>query len=169
MKEILPFVVYPVIVSLLLGLLAEKVEAQTPVLFLVDCSASMNTMTAGMSRMKALRASLKVALESFPTQRQVAVRAFGHRYSQKNKKRSCADTELLIPFGKSEQLTASDVSKRLHPRGYTGLAHALKKSAYDFSEQAKRRVIILLSDGARPMFQVRTVSSVTRIIRLSIH
>jgi|GEM_PF-3706922 len=127
--------------------------------FIVDLSGSMNRYQEGASLKTHI---LKTLGEFLPRQQNYAVRVFGHRVGLDDKAKSCADTELIAPFGRHDHDSVKQKLMTLQARGFTPLANSLKLSELDLRSASGKRIIILLSDGfdscdGDPVFEIEAM------------
>ncbi|MDX2250262.1 MAG: hypothetical protein SF052_26000 [Bacteroidia bacterium] len=88
----------------------------------------------------------KKVLEEFVGQdfsgKELALRAYGHR-----REKDCTDSELLVPFGSPEAVSAEFLRqvKTINPKGRTPISYSFREALKDFGDRAGD--IILISDG----------------------
>jgi Mg-chelatase subunit ChlD len=135
----------------LAALLAAAVTAAPPahadeaeVLLILDCSGSMTDPMEGRTRIDIAKDSLYALVDSIPDGTRVGLRAYSHRYDQKEK--SCKDTEALVAIGPIQKGAIKDKVRALRCVGWTPIAFSLEASIADFHGKGGR-TIVLLSDG----------------------
>jgi Ca-activated chloride channel family protein len=122
----------------------------TRILFIYDASNSMNGTwkKSGVKHQVAYKL-LAQALDSLVGEPnlELALRAYGHTKYYKDGQ-DCEDTELLVPFSKSNTTSIKKAIKGISPKGTTLIAYSLEQSANDFPPCDNcRNVIILITDG----------------------
>ncbi len=135
----------------LLILMGTKSYAQKPkltrILFILDCSLSMNDELDGKRKMdvaKHLLVTMVDSLKNIPNVDQ-AIRAYGHR--SPTSKQDCRDTRLEVGFEVDNTAKIINVIKKLQPKGTTPIAYSLGQAAYDFPDSKAQNIIILITDG----------------------
>lgn len=123
--------------------------AEIYVEYIVDFSGSMAKIDAGERQVDSARTALIKGLAQAPQNSQIALRLYGHRVAKEQMELSCKDTELVLPFGKTDLVRAREVSALYEPKGYTPIAHSLLEASKDFpaASEGTIRTMILLSDG----------------------
>jgi len=127
----------------------EKTPQLTRILFVMDCSNSMNAFWGDEPKIDGAR---KVLFESLgPLERapnvQLALRLYGHQTRIEPGKQDCDDTKLEVPFGPNNGDAIRAKMKSVRCLGTTPIARSLEKSADDFPDRTSRNVIILITDG----------------------
>ena len=121
----------------------------TRILFVMDCSNSMNAFWGKEPKIDAARAVLLKALgpiEQAPNV-QMALRLYGHQSKIEPGKQDCNDTKLEVPFGPRNGDAIRAKMKSVRCLGTTPIARSLEKAAGDFPDNKARNVIILITDG----------------------
>ncbi|MBS1548123.1 MAG: VWA domain-containing protein [Bacteroidetes bacterium] len=130
---------------------AQNVEAAklTRILFVMDCSNSMNAFWDKEPKIDAARAVLLKALppiENAPNV-ELALRLYGHQSRIEPGKQDCDDTKLEVPFGPHNGDAIRNKMKAVRCLGTTPIARSLEKAASDFPDNKARNIIILITDG----------------------
>lgn len=122
--------------------------ADRSVLMILDASGSMNAvLPSGESRFEVARRATKDVAKFLPGDAQLALRLYGSKSPRAD--HNCLDTAVAVPFGPAStsagQIAASvDAAKA---QGYTPIAYVLTQAARDFRADARKRTIVLVSDG----------------------
>ncbi len=133
---------------------AHAQQRNTRILFLLDCSGSMNEKLGNKSRFETARNLLVNLVDSLSKNKskvEIGIRAFGHQYP--NKFHNCEDSKLEIPFAKNNAQKINNRLKQIHPQGYTPLAYSIFKAAeQDFpnanlNNEETLNAIVLITDG----------------------
>jgi len=126
----------------------QKIPAKTRILFLLDGSGSMLASWGETDRMTAAKTLLAELVDSLRnnTNLQLALRAYGHRYSRGAQ--NCKDTKLEVSFSPSNHQLIIQKLERIQPKGTTPIAYSLQQAANDFPETGGyRNIIIIITDG----------------------
>jgi Ca-activated chloride channel family protein len=121
----------------------------TRILFLMDCSNSMNAFWGNEPKIDGAR---KVLLEALGPLEQapdveLALRLYGHQTRIEPGKQDCDDTRLEVPFGPHNGQAIRNTMNGVRCLGTTPIARSLEKAAGDFPDLTARNVIILITDG----------------------
>jgi hypothetical protein len=139
--------------GLLFAALSAGALAATPLLgarveIVLDASGSMRGSAGGTSKMEAAKQAVRTTVEALDASAVVALRLYGHRLPSEPKEPSCADTELVIPFGPLDRGRFIAAVEAARPLGQTPLAHSLQQAAADFGDLGDElAAVILVSDG----------------------
>ncbi len=113
------------------------------VLFVYDSSNSMWGELSDQSRKyEAGRSALASILGSGLADREIGFRAYGHRRAA-----DCRDTELMVPFGQTDETKAQINTSvaGMTPKGKTPITYSLQEGLKDF--EGAPGEILLISDG----------------------
>ena len=133
--------------ALLLGLVALPAQSAR-VEIVLDVSGSMRAAAGGVSKMEAAKQAVRMTAEALDPSSVVALRLYGHRLPSEPKEASCADTELVIPFGPLDRARFVAAVEAAKPLGQTPIAHSLELAAADFGDLGDElAAVILVSDG----------------------
>ncbi len=143
-------VVAAILLVLALGVVPAAAQG-TELEIVLDCSGSMMAPVGGRARITIAKETLLNLLEKIPDGTRVGLRAYAHRYpagqDEESRKRSCMDTELLVPIGPIQKALIREKVAALKCVGMTPIAYSLEVAAGDFTQGDVQRTIILLSDG----------------------
>jgi hypothetical protein len=118
------------------------------VLIVLDASGSMRAAAGGTSKMDAAKRAVRTTVEAIDSSSVVGLRLYGHRLPSEPKEASCADTELVIPFGPLDRARYVAAVEAAKPLGQTPLAHSLEQAVSDFGALGdEAAAVILVSDG----------------------
>jgi Ca-activated chloride channel family protein len=126
----------------------EEQQVTTRILFIFDCSNSMNARWQSDTRINVAKRILTNVIDSLEhtPNLELALRVFGHRSPVSPI--DCKDTKLEIPFGKNNGRRIVNKIKGLVPKGGTPIAYSLEMAADDFPPCNNcRNIIILITDG----------------------
>lgn len=121
----------------------ETAEKQDHLYIVYDSSGSMWGELADKSRKyEAGRTALAALLDKDIGNRQIALRAYGHR-----EKTDCRDSELMVSFSDSQTAKAAIDSAvtNIRPTGKTPISYSLREALKDFGDRSGD--ILLISDG----------------------
>ncbi|HCN20002.1 MAG TPA: hypothetical protein DIS73_06950 [Planctomycetia bacterium] len=126
---------------------------KTEILIVMDSSASMEEVFEDSTKLQKAKESIAEVFTGLPpeffTQNNIGLRVYGHRYNWKETEKSCTDTQLVFPIGKTDPKMLIKTVNDLKAKGSTPIAYSLTKAAEDFSKDKDvRRYILLVSDGA---------------------
>lgn len=150
MKKILFIIALSVIFfSTIQGFSQSKKKPLTRILFIFDCSNSMNAKwERGRSKVDIAREIMSQLLDSLKNipDLELALRMYGHQSPVPPQ--DCDDTKLEVPFGKNNVSLIREKLMNTVPKGTTPIARSLEKCAGDFPPCSNcRNVIILVTDG----------------------
>jgi hypothetical protein len=111
----------------------------------LDASGSMNSRLDNTTRWKTALVVLDEVLAALPDDMNVALRVYGHRESSKSKK-TCTDTELVVPVARLDRYQIRKTAARLKPRGETPLVYSVLQTIEDM-RTAGGGSVILITDG----------------------
>jgi len=120
----------------------------TRILFVFDCSQSMNGLWESDRKINIARNFLNATIDSLSKvdNVQMALRVYGHQSHVPPQ--DCEDTRLEIPFGPNNGASIKHKLRNISPKGTTPIANSLRYSAGDFPPCATcRNIIILITDG----------------------
>ncbi|MBQ7984945.1 MAG: VWA domain-containing protein, partial [Bacteroidales bacterium] len=121
---------------------------KTRILFIVDCSYSMNERWQSNTKIKIAQSLISNIVDTLALYSDVetALRVFGNEknYSDGN----CDDTQLLTPFYRLNADNMKAKLKTLIPKGTSAVAKSLQKAADDFpSDKNCRNIVIMIVDN----------------------
>ena len=122
----------------------------TRILFVFDGSQSMYARWESGQKIDVAQKLMNNMLDSLAQLNndnfQLALRVYGHQ--RPVPPQDCNDTRLEVPFADNNIGKIKRTLKAIRPKGTTPIARSLERSAYDFSECANcRNIIILITDG----------------------
>jgi Mg-chelatase subunit ChlD len=126
----------------------QPVAAETSIELILDASGSMNgQLASGETKLSAAKNAVAEVVEALNQDVRLAFRAYGHGSPRRD--RDCNDTELLVPFGRTEDVGEQvlQASKQLSAQGYTPITKVIGLAADDLKEEPAPRTVILISDG----------------------
>lgn len=147
-KKIFLPILFLIFTSNLLAQLDKSEIPTTRILFIFDCSRSMNGQWQSGKKIDIARRVFIRLLDSLKHQKnlELALRMYGHQSPVPPQ--NCNDTKLEIPFAKDN---IERIKKKLlstDPNGTTPIAKSLEQCANDFPRDPNaRNVIILITDG----------------------
>lgn len=115
---------------------------------ILDASGSMNgKLAGGVKKIDAAKDAVDYLVDKLPENINLSFRAYGHQYHRS--KHVCDDTQLLVPFGKANDVASviKSQSRGLKAQGYTPITHVLGLAADDLKPVEGEKNIILVSDG----------------------
>jgi hypothetical protein len=122
-------------------------DSPTYIAFVLDGSGSMlERAENGRTKMEQATTVVGETIEQLPRDVYASVRLFGHRVPESNKRDSCLDSELLVPFQAGAEAGRALSSVPITPKGWTPLAANLQLAAQEFPSGVNR-AIVLVSDG----------------------
>lgn len=125
-----------------------RIAGATQVALIMDSSGSMRAkLEDGTRRIAAAKRVMIRVINQLPPFVRVSLRAYGHRHPSKPKRRSCRDTQLLVPFGKLDRAALKLAVSRLKPRGQTPIGYSLRQLLRDFRGKKGPKLVLLVSDG----------------------
>jgi Mg-chelatase subunit ChlD/surface antigen len=116
---------------------------------ILDASGSMrekNRRIDGKLKIDVAKQVLAQIIDGLPEDAQVALRVYGHRIRE-GRKGDCEDSELVVPFGKSDKSKLLQQVQRIRALGTTPLAYSIRQAARDFGDSDGEKVIVLVTDG----------------------
>ncbi|CCV11794.1 VWA domain-containing protein [Mesorhizobium sp. STM 4661] len=119
-----------------LGLAADRV------IVILDASGSMWAQIDGKPKLEIARESLRAALQSIPTDREIGFMAYGHR-----EKASCEDIELIVPPQAGSAGAISTAADSLKFLGKTPLTAAVRQAAEALKYTEDKATVVLITDG----------------------
>lgn len=126
----------------------QKLPDKTRILFLLDGSGSMLAKWGKTTRIEAAKHLLSGLVDSLKAVNnvQVALRAYGHRYSRQAQ--NCQDTKLEVGFSSNNHQLIINRLSQIQPKGTTPIAYSLQEAANDFPPTSEyRNIIIIITDG----------------------
>ena len=105
---------------------AAQAQKKTRILFVLDGSQSMYARWENGQKMQVATRLLGEMVDSLKSVEnvEVALRAFGHTYRVVQGDRSCTDTKLEVPFGKSNHDKIISKLREIRPMGTTLIAYS---------------------------------------------
>jgi len=125
------------------GASAAAADPDDHLYIIYDSSGSMWGELSDKSRKyEAGRTAMSELLETDLADRSIAFRAYGHR-----QKGDCRDSELIVPFSKSDDAESGikDAIANIRPTGKTPISYSLREALKDFDD--RKGDILLISDG----------------------
>jgi len=115
---------------------------------ILDASGSMyNKLDDGRYRITAAKDVLKDFIETLPdTNLNVGLRIYGSKLQAKDAG-SCRDSKLFVPMKGVDRAALLDTVRATRARGSTPIAWSIDQALADFPADAKRCVIVLVTDG----------------------
>ena len=96
---------------------------------LLDASGSMRQrLPNGTTKIAAAKQVMRAVIANLPATALVGLRVYGHRYRSRPKRRSCTDSELLVPFGRDNHARLIGAIDKLRPRGQTPIGLSLART-----------------------------------------
>lgn len=124
------------------------VDKQVNLEIVLDASGSMREDFGGRPRLDVAREALSALLDRLPAQVNVALRVYGHRYSDADQARSCQDVELLAPLAPAAPHRLEKELTAVQARGWTALARSLELAAADLpNARDNLNSVVLVTDG----------------------
>ncbi|MCV3205531.1 VWA domain-containing protein [Mesorhizobium sp. YC-39] len=117
-------------------------HAADRVIVILDASGSMWAQIDGKPKLEIARESLRAALQSIPTDREIGFMAYGHR-----EKASCEDIELIVPPQPGSAGAISTAADSLKFLGKTPLSAAVKQAAEALKYTEDKATVVLITDG----------------------
>lgn len=120
------------------------------VLLMLDASGSMAARIGGETKMRIAQDALVDFSRALPGDTQVGLRVYGHLgdNTAAGRPRSCAGTQLSVPFAPLDAPAFERSVRALEPAGWTPIAASLQAAADDFADAAgARNVVYMVSDG----------------------
>lgn len=115
---------------------------------ILDASCSMLARVSKKERRIDLaKRILREIGPSFPTQAQVGLLAYGHRWRSRSKAKNCQDTEMVVPFAPFAHETFFQALQKIRPRGDTPIGRALAEMGRHFNTSPSMKWLVVLSDG----------------------
>jgi Ca-activated chloride channel family protein len=112
------------------------------VIVVLDASGSMWAQIDGKPKLEIARESLRAALQSIPTDREIGFMAYGHR-----EKGSCSDIELIVPPAAGTAGAIATAADNLKFLGKTPLTAAVKEAAEALKYTEDKATVVLITDG----------------------
>jgi len=123
-----------------------KAAAARNLEIILDVSGSMVSKLGNSTRIGTARQVLRDVLAKLPDDFNVGLRVYAHRYSYKDAKHSCTDTELLVPIQKLDRQRILSTVDHLKPRGDTPLLYSLRQTPGDLKAVGGGSVVVI-TDG----------------------
>ncbi len=123
-----------------------KAAAARNLEIILDVSGSMVSKLGNSTRIGTARQVLRDVLAKLPDDFNVGLRVYAHRYSYKDAKHSCTDTELLVPIQKLDRQRILSTVDNLKPRGDTPLLYSVRQTPGDLKAVGGGSVIVI-TDG----------------------
>lgn len=122
--------------------LLQAQNSPSNIYFILDGSGSMWQKVDGAFKIETARKVLKNLARKLPSETKVGLVAYGHR-----EKGNCDDIETLIPFGKINAASFSEVVDGINPVGKTPITASIKETIELIKTNGEQSTIILISDG----------------------
>lgn len=123
-----------------------KAAAARNIEIILDVSGSMISKLGNSTRIGTARDVLRDLLTKIPDDFNVGLRVYARRYSYKDPKHSCTDTELLVPIQKLDRQRIVSAVANLKPRGDTPLIYSVRQTPADLKAVGGGSVIVI-TDG----------------------
>jgi Ca-activated chloride channel family protein len=119
----------------------------TRILFLFDCSGSMNATFQTAPKINIAKKLLGELLDSLKkvNNLELALRCFGHQVPWPPG--DCNDTRLEVPFSRNNGDVIKNRLSNIEAKGTTPIALSLQACEKDFPDLNARNIIILITDG----------------------
>jgi len=119
----------------------------TRLLFLFDCSGSMNAVFQTAPKINIAKKLLGELLDSLKkvNNLELALRCLGHQVAWPPG--DCTDTRLEVPFARNNSDVIKNRLSNIDAKGTTPLAYSLQQCEKDFPDLNARNIIILITDG----------------------
>ncbi len=115
---------------------------------ILDASGSMGgRLPEGASKIDVAKRVMRSVIRALPARAMIGLRVYGHRYRSRPKRRSCLDSQLVVPFGRDNRDQLISAIARLRPRGQTPIGLSLSRLAEDFGGATGFKLVVLVSDG----------------------
>ncbi|TAK25029.1 MAG: VWA domain-containing protein [Chloroflexota bacterium] len=115
--------------------------------FVLDSSGSMHEEAEnGRRKIDQARQVVIDTIARLPDSAFASVRVFGHRIPETDKRESCRDTEMVVPFLPGRAASERFASVAIAPRGWTALASNLELTVQELPNGVNR-IVVLVSDG----------------------
>lgn len=119
---------------------------------ILDASGSMRADAGGERKMDAARSALTDFIGTLPESANVSLRVYGHvgTSDEADRERSCAASELILPFQKLDRQKFSEAVNSFEPSGWTPVAGSLEKAREDFAQfdpETNSNFVYMVSDG----------------------
>lgn len=140
--------------------------------FILDASGSMGKPLGALTKIEVAKQSILSTLKEVDPAVKVALRVYGHNYSNQQKELSCKDSVLVIPFSAPDISAFESSLSPIKTNGFTPIAYSLELASKDFSATEEKRIIILVSDGEEtcdgdPVEAIRTLK--TQGFKVTVH
>ncbi|MBN9245746.1 MAG: VWA domain-containing protein [Mesorhizobium sp.] len=112
------------------------------VIVILDASGSMWAQIDGKPKLEIARESLRAALQSIPSDREIGFMAYGHR-----EKGSCSDIELIVPPAAGTAGAIATAADNLKFLGKTPLTAAVRQAAEALKYTEDKATVVLITDG----------------------
>jgi len=162
------------------GMLETVVARDAPgaaLLFILDCSGSMNQAIGGRDKFDVARAAVSASLAKAPVGTLVGLRCYGHRFTPMHQDAD-QDSELVIPLAPLDRDSFTRRLDALRARGKTPIALSIERAAAEeVSELAAGAslTVVLLTDGREtdkgrsPAAAARALASARTDITVAVH
>lgn len=115
---------------------------------ILDASCSMLARVAKKERRIDLaKRILREIAPSMPSQSQVGLLVYGHRWPSRLRAKSCQDTEMIVPFAPFAKDKFFAALHKIRPRGETPIGRALAKMGRNLLASSSPKWLVVLSDG----------------------
>jgi Ca-activated chloride channel family protein len=125
---------------------AQDREDPPALLLILDASGSMQAKLGRETRMAAAKQAVRDLVAALPSDSRVGLRVYGHRAPNTDKRRGCADTQLVAPVVSLDRERLRRKVNAISPRGFTPIAASLRQGLRDLPRRGAR-TMILVSDG----------------------
>lgn len=110
----------------------------------LDSSQQMKKEFEEKEIFEILHENLPQLLRELPAGTPVAVRTYGHRVGNREKAKSCEDSELISPLGETDAAQVASQVSKLNTKGFSPLAFSLKKVPADLGDLSGKKLVLVL-------------------------
>lgn len=139
------------VAAALLGAVASPAVAQDrdeppSLLVILDASGSMAARLGSATQMVAAKQAVRDLVAALPQESRVGLRVYGHRVPNTDRRRGCADTQLVAPVRSLDRARLRARVSSIRARGFTPIGESLRRGLRDLPRRGDR-TMILVSDG----------------------
>ena len=123
----------------------EEEDTEKNAMVILDASGSMGARLDGQSKMTIAKKVVMGFADVNDGDTGLGIRVYGHRIPDSKKRKSCRDSELILPITKG--LTQERVWQQIQsirPKGYTPLGYSLSQVINDFADVPGAKKVILV-------------------------
>ncbi len=111
---------------------------------ILDSSQQMKKEFEEKEIFDVLHENLPQLLRELPAGTPVAIRTYGHRIGNREKAKSCEDSELISPLGETDAAQVASQVSKLNTKGFSPLAFSLKKVPADLGHLSGKKLVLVL-------------------------